>query len=94
VGLKIANTFAHGALFNNVARRHQTAIPRNVDTFHHKGLCCRTDIRYIKKNRDTRHGEDDFATLVKALRRHLAMPWHTLRRASVDPGSASSAFPS
>jgi N-acetylneuraminate synthase len=42
---------------------------RDVDTFIHKDYVGRTDIRYIKKTLDTRMPKEDFATLVKAIRK-------------------------
>ena len=72
-GLKIVNTFAQVVRFNNVRAAIKLQF-RDVDTFIHKGYVRRTDVRYIKKTLDTRMSKDDFATLVKAIRKASCMP--------------------
>ncbi|HUA57241.1 MAG TPA: N-acetylneuraminate synthase family protein, partial [Verrucomicrobiae bacterium] len=75
-GLKIANTFAQVVRFNNVRAAIKLQF-RDVDTFIHKDYIRRTDIRYIKKTLDTRMSKDDFATIVRAIRRASCMPMAT-----------------
>jgi len=75
-GLKIVNTFAQVVRFNNVRAAIKLQF-RDVDTFIHKDYVRRTDIRYIKKTLDTRMSKDDFATLVKAIRKASCMPMAT-----------------
>jgi sialic acid synthase SpsE len=75
-GLKIVNTFAQVVRFNNVRAAIKLQF-RDVDSFIHRDFARRTDIRYIKKTVDTRMSEDDFATLVKAIRKASCMPMAT-----------------
>src|SRR5580698_4401211 len=75
-GLKIVSTFAQVVRFNNVRAAIKLQF-RDVDTFIHKDFRQRTDIRYIKKTLDTRMSEDDFATLVKAIRKASCIPMAT-----------------
>ena len=72
-GLKIVNTFAQVVRFNNVRAVIKLQF-RDVDTFIHRDYLGRTDIRYIKKTLDTRMPKDDFAVLVKAIRKASCMP--------------------
>jgi N-acetylneuraminate synthase len=48
-----------------------------VDNFIHRDFRDRTDIRYIKKTLDTKMTEDDYATLVKAVRQGGCIPMAT-----------------
>jgi len=48
-----------------------------VDNFIHRDFRDRTDIRYIKKTLDTKMTEDDYATLVKAVRQSGCIPMAT-----------------
>jgi sialic acid synthase SpsE len=72
-GLKIVNTFGQVVRFNNIRAAIKLQF-RDVDSFIHKDYVHRTDIRYIKKTLDTRMSKDDFATLVKAIRKASCMP--------------------
>jgi N-acetylneuraminate synthase len=74
--LKIVGTFAQVVRFNNVRAAMKLQF-RDVDTFIHKDYLQRTDIRYIKKTRDTRISDDDFAALVKAIRQASCIPMAT-----------------
>jgi N-acetylneuraminate synthase len=74
--LKIVSTFAQVVRFNN-ARAAIKLQFRDVDTFIHKDYLQRTDVRYIKKTLDTRISDDDFATLVKAIRQASCIPMAT-----------------
>jgi len=75
-GLKIVGTFAQVVRFNNIRAAIKLQF-RDVDSFVHKEFRDRTDIRYIKKTVDTRMSEDDFATLVKAIRKASCIPMAT-----------------
>jgi sialic acid synthase SpsE len=66
-GLKIVNAFAQVVRFNNVRATIKLQF-RDVDTFIHKDFVDRQDLRYIKKTLDTRLSDEDYATLVKAIR--------------------------
>ena len=66
-GLKIVNAFAQIARFNNVRATIKLQF-RDVDSFIHKNFVDRKDLRYVKKTLDTRLSDEDFATLVKAIR--------------------------
>lgn len=66
-GLKIVSEFAQVARFNNVRATIKLQF-RDVDNFVHRDFIDRTDLRYIKKTIDTRLTNDDYATLVKAIR--------------------------
>jgi N-acetylneuraminate synthase len=75
-GLKIVATFAPVVRFNNVRAAIKLQF-RDVDTFVHKDFLDRTDIRYIRKTLATRMADDDFATLVKAIRKAGCIPMAT-----------------
>jgi sialic acid synthase SpsE len=66
-GLKIVAEFAQVVRFNNVRATIKLQF-RDIDTFIHKDFVDRKDLRYIKKTLDTRLSDDDFVTLVKAIR--------------------------
>jgi sialic acid synthase SpsE len=66
-GLKIVNEFAQIARFNNVRATIKLQF-RDVDSFIHRDFVGRKDLRYIKKTLDTRLTDEDYATLVKAIR--------------------------
>lgn len=66
-GLKIVSDFAQVVRFNNVRATIKLQF-RDVDTFIHKDFTGRTDLRYVKKTLDTRLSDDEYATLVKAIR--------------------------
>jgi sialic acid synthase SpsE len=75
-GLKIVTSFAQIVRFNNVRAAIKLQF-RDVETFVHKDYKGREDIRYIKKTLDTRMKDDDFATLVKAIRQASCIPMAT-----------------
>jgi N-acetylneuraminate synthase len=75
-GLKIINTFAQVVRFNNVRAALKLQF-RDVSRFIHPDYADRTDIRYIKKTRDTRMSDEDYATLVKAIRQASCIPMAT-----------------
>jgi N-acetylneuraminate synthase len=75
-GLKIVGTFAQVVRFNNIRAAIKLQF-RDVDTFIHRDFLHRTDIRYIKKTLATRMPEEDFATLVKAIRQSGCIPMAT-----------------
>ena len=75
-GLKIVNTFGQVVRFNNVRAAIKLQF-RDVDSFIHKDYLRRSDIRYVKKTLDTRMSKDDFAALVKAIRKASCMPLAT-----------------
>lgn len=66
-GLKIVSEFAQVVRFNNVRATIKLQF-RDVDTFVHKDFLDRQDLRYVKKTLDTRLTDDDFLTLVRAIR--------------------------
>lgn len=66
-GLKIVNAFAQIARFNNVRATIKLQF-RDVDSFIHRDFVDRKDLRYVKKTLDTRLTDEDYATLVKAIR--------------------------
>jgi N-acetylneuraminate synthase len=83
-GLKIVTDFGRVVRFNNVKAAIKLQL-RDVDTFIHKDFRDRDDIRYIKKTIDTQLSEDDFVTLVKAIRTSGCIPMATpFDEASVD----------
>ncbi len=75
-GLKIVDRFAQVVRFNNVRAAIKLQF-RDVDSFVHQNYLGRTDIRYIKKTLDTRMSIDEFATLVKAIRKAGCTPMAT-----------------
>jgi N-acetylneuraminate synthase len=75
-GLKIVNTFGQVVRFNNIRAAIKLQF-RDVDSFIHKDYVHRTDIRYIKKTLETRMSKDNFAALVKAIRKASCMPLAT-----------------
>ena len=75
-GLKIVGTFAQVVRFNNVRAAIKLQF-RDVDSFIHRDFRQRTDIRYVKKTLDTRMRDEDFATLVKAIRQASSIPMAT-----------------
>lgn len=67
-GLKIVNAFAQVVRFNNVRATIKLQF-RDVDSFIHKNFVDRKDLRYVKKTLDTRLTDEDYATLVQAIRK-------------------------
>lgn len=66
-GLKIIQEFSHIVRFNNVRAAIKLQF-RDVDRFIHKEFVGRSDLRYVKKTLDTRLSDEEYATLVKAIR--------------------------
>jgi N-acetylneuraminate synthase len=66
-GLKIIGAYGQVVRFNNVRAAMKLQI-RDVENFVHKNFRSRDDIRYIKKTLDTQLADQDYATLVKAIR--------------------------
>jgi sialic acid synthase SpsE len=75
-GLKIVTAFSQIVRFNNVRAAIKLQF-RDIDSFIHKDFRDRPEIRYIKKTIDTRMSEEEFATLVKAIRQASCMPMAT-----------------
>lgn len=75
-GLKIITDFSRIVRFNSVRASIKLQF-RDVDNFIHRDFQERTDIRYIKKTLDTKMTEDDYATLVKAVRQSGCIPMAT-----------------
>lgn len=75
-GLKIITDFSRIVRFNSVRASLKLQF-RDVDNFIHRDFRDRTDIRYIKKTLDTKMTEDDYATLVKAVRQSGCIPMAT-----------------
>lgn len=66
-GLKIVSEFAQVARFNNIRATIKLQF-RDVDNFIHRDFVNRTDLRYVKKTIDTKLTDEEYATLVKAIR--------------------------
>ena len=66
-GLNIIQEFAQIVRFNNVRASIKLQF-RDVENFIHKDFQGRSDLRYVKKTLDTRLTDDQYATLVKAIR--------------------------
>jgi sialic acid synthase SpsE len=66
-GLRIVSEFAQVVRFNNVRATIKLQF-RDVDSFIHRNFVDRKDLRYIKKTLDTRLSDDNYSTLVKAIR--------------------------
>lgn len=66
-GLKIIQEFSQVVRFNNVRASIKLQF-RDVANFIHKDFVDRADLRYVKKTLDTRLTDDQYATLVKAIR--------------------------
>ena len=75
-GLKIISTFAQVVRFNNVRASIKLQF-RDVSRFIHKDFADCSDIRYIKKTRDTRLSDEEYAALVKAIRQASCIPMAT-----------------
>lgn len=83
-GLKIIESFSQVVRFNNVRAAIKLQF-RDVDRFIHADFRDRTDIRYIKKTRDTQMSKDDYAALVDATRKAGCVTMATpFDEASVD----------
>src|SRR5450756_976908 len=66
-GLAIIREFGTVVRYNNVRAAIKLQF-RDVESFVHKDFRNRTDIRYVKKTLDTRMSQEDFGTLVEAIR--------------------------
>jgi N-acetylneuraminate synthase len=66
-GLKIIHEFAQIVRFNNVRASIKLQF-RDVGNFIHRDFRERADLRYVKKTLDTRLTDEEYATLVKAIR--------------------------
>jgi N-acetylneuraminate synthase len=66
-GLKIIHEFAQIVRFNNVRASIKLQF-RDVGNFIHRDFRDRADLRYVKKTLDTRLTDEEYATLVKAIR--------------------------
>jgi sialic acid synthase SpsE len=72
-GLKIIKEFSQVVRFNNVRAIIKLQF-RDVAQFVHKDFVNRSDLRYVKKTLDTRLTDDQYATLVKAIRNAGCIP--------------------
>lgn len=68
-GLKIILDYGRIVRFNNIKAAIKLQF-RDVENFIHKDFRNRTDIRYVKKTLDTRLSEDNFVTLINAIRKN------------------------
>src|ERR1700741_527513 len=75
-GLKIVAEFAQVVRFNNVRATIKLQF-RDVDTFIHRDFVDRKDLRYVKKTLDTRLSDEEFVTLVRAIRQAGFIPTAT-----------------
>jgi len=75
-GLKIISSFGQVVRFNNVRASLKLQF-RDVDHFIHRDFRDRNDIRYVKKTRDTQLADEEYATLVKAIRQASCIPMAT-----------------
>jgi sialic acid synthase SpsE len=75
-GLRIVQEFASIVRFNNVKAAIKLQF-RDVENFIHKDYRDRTDIRYIQKTLKTAMSDEDFTTLVKAIRNVGCIPMST-----------------
>ncbi len=75
-GQKIISTFAQVVRFNNVRAAIKLQF-RDVGQFIHKDFLDSSEIRYIKKTRDTQLSDEGYATLVKAIRQASCLPMAT-----------------
>jgi N-acetylneuraminate synthase len=66
-GLKIIQEFSQVVRFNNVRASIKLQF-RDVEHFVHKEFLNREDLRYVKKTLDSRLSDEEYATLVKAIR--------------------------
>jgi sialic acid synthase SpsE len=75
-GLKIIQEFSQIVRFNNMRATIKLQF-RDVEKFVHKDFVNRADLRYVKKTLDTRLTDDQYATLVKAIRQAGCIPTAT-----------------
>jgi sialic acid synthase SpsE len=75
-GNQIISSFAQVVRFNNVRAALKLQF-RDVSRFIHQDFVNRSDIRYIKKTWDTKLANEEYATLVKAIRQSSCIPMAT-----------------
>ena len=75
-GLKIVSDFSKVVRFNNVRAAIKLQF-RDVDNFIHRDWRERTDIRYIKKTLATRLSDQDYGTLLRAVKDAGCIPMVT-----------------
>ena len=75
-GLKIIETYGQVVRFNNVRAALKLQF-RDVNSFIHADFRNRSDIRYIKKTLDTKMSDEEYSTLVKAIRALSCIPMAT-----------------
>jgi N-acetylneuraminate synthase len=75
-GMKIVDEFAKVALFNNVKVAIKLQF-RNVKSFIHKDYIDRTDIRYIKRTKETYLSDENYEKLVNHIKRSGLIPMAT-----------------
>lgn len=75
-GLKIIADFSKVVRFNSVRAAIKLQF-RDVENFVHKDFQDRTDIRYIKKTIDTKLTNDEYKTLIEAIRQSGCIPMAT-----------------
>lgn len=75
-GIDIITNFGRVVRFNNVRAAIKLQL-RNVDTFIHKDFRDNKDIRYIKKTLATQMSDEDYSTLVSAIRKNGCIPLAT-----------------
>lgn len=66
--MKMITDYSRIVRFNNVKAAMKLQF-RDVDSFVHKDYKNRTDVKYIKKTMDTRLKKEDYAVMVKAIKR-------------------------
>lgn len=75
-GLKIISDYGKIVRFNSVRAAIKLQF-RDVDNFIHSDYKNRTDVRYIKKTLATKLSDDDFAVLIKAIKKNGCIPMAT-----------------
>ncbi len=75
-GLKIISDYGKIVRFNNVRAAIKLQF-RDVDSFIHKDHRKREDVRYIKKTIATQLSDEDYATMIKAIKRNGCIPMAT-----------------
>ena len=75
-GLKIVHDHASIVRFNNVRAAIKLQF-RDVDSFVHKDFRERSDIRYVRRVKETRLSRDEYAVLVEAIRKSGCIPMAT-----------------
>jgi N-acetylneuraminate synthase len=75
-GLQIIHEHSRIVRFNNVRAAIKLQF-RDVDKFVHKKYVERTDIRYIKRTKETKLTKDEYASLVEAIKKNGCIPLAT-----------------